>query len=241
MTKKKIKYEMTLREKIEMVRMSIRAVTRKYKNSRLITGTPAIGKSKAVIDELEIENVKFKHILGGIKSARTLFMTLTENNKKDLVLFFDDVNAILKKEECRELLRVAVSNEKKRIITYRDSWLDKRKRKYPPELNFKSRIIIATNIPRKKIDPAITSRTSAIEILADKYECIEYIKQNLKASPPDNIPLKWKQEVYDYITKEIEMDSVKQMDFRIFEDCCLWRCAEMEPELWKKLICTLIT
>jgi len=232
---------MTLPEKIEMVRKSVRAVTRGYKVSRLITGIPGIGKSKAVLDELVQEETNFEHISGGIKDARSFYMTLSDKNDEDLILFFDDTNDIFSRKDSREILRVAVLNEPSRKLFYTDSVLEKMKYKYPTPIEFKSKIIIVTNIQKKKIDPAIVSRTSAIEIISTIPEVFEYIGENLEQAPPQKISLEWKKEVYNYIKEEVGVKKVKQIDFRIFEDACVWRAASEKCEDWKKHIYEIIT
>jgi hypothetical protein len=171
----KHQYDLGLAGKIEMIRMSVRAITRGFKQSRIITGLPGIGKSMAILDELESENANYIHISGGVKNARALFMQLYDKNDEDLILFFDDVNDIFTSKESREILRVAVTNDKIRNITYTDNVLAKEPFKYQSPLKFKSKIVIATNIPKRKIDPAIVSRTNAIEIIVSKEETFEYI------------------------------------------------------------------
>jgi len=234
---------MKLDEKLHMVRMSIQAVIKDYKTSRLITGTQGIGKSHSIIEELDMSEVNYIHIQGGIKDARTFFMTLTDNNDEDLIIVFDDVNTIFGNKDCREILRVACTNQPIRSITYTDSFLAKNKYKYPSPLDFASKIIVVTNVPKRKIDEGIISRTSAIEIIADKDEIMDYIWDNIEEAPPKDVDLKWKKEVYAYLKDEIGIVHIKQIDFRVFEDCVLWRCADTTEGSaeWRKLVHTVVT
>lgn len=237
------KFGMTLPEKMEMVKQSIRAVTRGYKTSRLITGVPGIGKSKAILDELEYEEVNYVHVSGGIKDARTFYMYLFDHNDEDMILFFDDVNQIFSDKDSREILRVAVTNEPRRQILFTDNVLAKKKKQYPTPFEFKSRIIICTNTIKKKIDPAILSRTMAIEIIVDKKEIFKYIGNNLEGAPPHGVAttLEAKQKVYTYIEKEIGVRYLKWIDFRVFEDCVIWFLADEVGTEWKKHVYEIVT
>jgi len=206
----KQKFVMSLAEKMEMLRMGVRAVTRGYKVSRLITGTPGVGKSYGVLDELRSEGAKFIHITGGIKDSKALYVTLCKNNNPDLVVVFDDVNDIIRKRQNIEILRAAVTNDAERHVTYFDNRIivDGIK-SYQPRIVFNSKVIVITNIPKVKIDTAIISRTSPIEIIVNKYEIAPYIEENLENAPPQNVPIAWKHEAWNYIIKEVGLKNIK--------------------------------
>jgi len=213
-------------------------------NKLIHHNTPGIGKSMTVLNELEGSEKTYVHIQGGIKNARGLFMTLCDNNDPDLIVVFDDVNPIFKDKDCTDILRVAVSQEKVRSITFRDSKLDKMRYQYNSPLKFESKVIIITNIPKKRIDGAILSRTSAIEIIATIPEVAEYVYDNLESAPPENIPISWKKEIFNFIEKELKWNKVKHFDFRIFADCCLWYAANVKSNgevnpAWKKYVATI--
>lgn len=243
---KKQQFTMSLGEKIEMLRMGVRAVTRGYKTSRMILGSVGIGKSFTVLDELRLEGVKFIHITGGIKDSKALYVTLCKNNDPDMVIVFDDVNDILRRRQNVEILRAAVTNEKERLITYFDNRiiLDGIK-SYQPRVNFKSKVIIITNIPKSKVDSAIVSRTSPIEIIVDKFAIAPFIEENLENAPPSHVPLEWKKEAWHYIIKELGLKDIKHLDFRVFEDVMLWYCAAQDIDAhtkdWKKFAYSILT
>lgn len=247
MAKKKQDYTMSLNEKIDMLRMGVRAVTRGYKNSRLITGVPGIGKSFAVLDELRIEEANYIHITGGIKDAKAFYITLYKHNSSDIIIVLDDVNDLIRKRQNVEILRAAVSNDEERIITFADQnmFLMEGYKSYQPKMKFKSKVIIITNIPKTKLDPAIVSRTSPIEIIVDKYEIAPFIEANLAEAPPTNVPIEWKHEAWNYITKELGLNNIKRLDFRVFEDVMLWLRATKDPDSqtkdWKKMAYSVLT
>jgi hypothetical protein len=235
MTKKKNKYDLTLDEKIDMVRMSVRAVTRGFKTSRLISGVAGIGKSHAVREELEAEKeitgIQYEEITGGIKDAVSFYTMLNDYNDDNLVLMLDDVNTIFTNKDCREILRKATENIPERVITYQKNQIVKGKTFYRNKMVFKSRLVIVTNIPKtkiKRIDQGILSRTSPIEIIATIPEIYEWVGANLKEAPPHNVDVNWKKEVYNFIKDEIGVDNLKQFDFRIFEDAMLWYASNVK-------------
>lgn len=236
--------DLTLEEKIEMIQMSVQALIQEYKQSRLITGTAGIGKSKAVIDELVNSGTNHVHITGGIKDARALYMVLYKYNDPNIIIVFDDTNDIFKKKDCREILRAAVTNEPVRKITYVDNKIiiDGNK-SIRPFMDFRSKIIIITNIPKSKIDSAILSRTSPIEIIATKEQIADYVLTCIKDAPPANVDIEWKLECYNFLMKEVGIKHIQHFDFRVFEDCMLWRCAAKEdkPDEWKKYVKALVS
>lgn len=240
-------YSLTLDKKIDMVRMSIRAVTRGYKQSRLITGSPGIGKSYAVLEEIkdEINFLKeeegkfltYELITGGIKDAASFYTMLNDNNKYDHVILLDDVNTVLTDKDCREMLRASTTNQEIRRVTYGSNKIVKGKTFYKPKMDFVGKIIIITNIPKQKIqkiDSGILSRTSPIEIIAKPIETFKWVGMNLEEAPPYDLDIKWKQKVYDFIKQEIvDKKQLKLFDFRVFEDCCLWIASCLEKKIIK--------
>ena len=227
MAKKKNDYALNLEEKIEMVRMSVRAVTRGYKISRTIIGPPGIGKSHAVKKELELEaldnpDLKVVFFSGGIKDQVSFYTMLCDNNDKNTIVVLDDINVVITNKDCRELLRQATENILERPITYASNRIVRGKTFYKPKTVFHSKVIIITNISTKKIDRGILSRTSPIEIDTSPQETYAWVGKNLENAPPHKMPFKWKEEVYSFIGKEVGIENLKQFDFRVFEDAMLW-------------------
>jgi len=231
--KNSVDYDLTLEEKFEMTRKAVRAVTRGFKTSRAILGTKGVGKSFTVIDEIHSEIERFAEegkilkcqvITGGVKDALSFYATLCDFNDPNMVLVFDDINTILTNKDCREILRAAVSNEPERLIAFLSSnkVIRGMKGTYFNKIKFKSKVIVITNILKHKIDTAILSRMSPIEITAEAKELFEWVGKNLKEAPPANVPFAWKEEVYNFIKNEITIEKLQHFDFRAFEDCMLW-------------------
>jgi len=253
----KQEYNIGLEGKMDMVAMSIRAVTRNYKTSRCVLGTPGIGKSHTIMKELAAEqeyaknhgrDLKYKKISGGVKDAISFYTMLCDNNAENMIIFLDDINTAITDKNCREILRVATENTPERVITYSTNQIVRGKTFYKPSMEFKSKIIISTNIPMGKIDGGILSRTSPIEIIATVPEIFEWVGKNLEEAPPTNIPIKWKNEVYNFLRDEIGVNKLRKFDFRVFEDCCMWfaSCVQEEngktmiDEVWKTYVSTMV-
>ena len=257
---------MTLEMKLDMVRKGVRACTRNFRNSRMISGPPAVGKTYTVIQELEKEierakeegeELKYKIITGGIKDAISFYATLADNNDPNLILVLDDINTAITDKDAREILRAATTNEEKRIIHFLSSNRVIRGAKgvHFDKVNFKSKIILITNIPTKKIDPAILSRTSPIEIETTIPELFEWIGKNLEHCDPQDCKLSWKQEVYNFLKDDIKVNKIKKFDWRLFQDCILWRQSALEKTgyddrgdpiyevdpIWKNYVKMLVT
>ena len=244
----KSKYAMNLTDKFDMIRMSLQAVIQGFTNSRIILGSSGVGKTKTVIDELSNEKINFVHISGGVKNASSLYKKLYDNNDPELILVFDDCNDIMTNKGAVEILRVAVDITPTRRITYAGMLNRKGDKKiYPDSFLFQSKVIIISNIPLRKIDKAIASRTSPIEVWVTKEEMLEYIGIHLASAPPVAIKLEWKQKIFDFLTKELPLTEINRIDFRVFQDACLWYAANIgtpgmnhKSDQWKKFVYTLV-
>jgi len=237
-------YQLDLEGKLDMVRKSIRAVTRGYQQSRAVLGAKGIGKSYTVIDEVDNEiefaanegrTLKRQVITGGIKDAMSFYATLCDYNDPNMVLIFDDVNTVVTNKDCRELLRAAVANEPERLIAYLSSnkVIRGMKGTYFNKIKFKSKILLITNIPKYKIDPGVLSRMSPIEINTTIPELFNWIGKNLDGVGADTIPFEWKEAVYNFIRDDITIAKVKHMDFRAMQDAIMWyaSCVSYSNEL----------
>jgi len=210
-------------------------------------GSVGIGKSYTVVDELKQEEVPYVHITGGIKDAQALYVTLCKYNDPNMIIVFDDVNDIIRKKLNVEILRAAVTNDPVRRITYFDQsmLIIQGTKSYKPTVDFQSKVIIITNIPKSKIDPAIISRTSPIDITVNVFEIAPFIEEHLADAPPNNVPVEWKYEAWNYIVNELGLKNIKRLDFRVFEDVMLWLRATKDPDCvlkdWKKMAYSILT
>ncbi len=244
-------YEMTLNDLMRQINGAVQFVTKGFKTATLITGTAGIGKTRQVTIALKEQGFseasdkwsargtsgkKYKIISGDIKNPRALYQLLYDWNDPNLILVFDDVNSILKNKSNVELLRRATTNDKVREIYYSDNKINDTSRKYKPFLEFESRIIIITNLPKKKIDSAIVSRTAPVEIVATFDQIADNIRIELEEIEPKGF-MDEKLEVFQFLVYEAR-SMVAQLDFRIFMDALQWRL--IDDPYWKKYVLQMV-
>ena len=230
-----VTYAFTLRDTIEFLKTNVRLVTRGYENAMVIAGTAGVGKTRLVEQTLKEDNVKYRSFSGGIKNPQALFNILSRNNDPNLVLVFDDADAILsKKYEDITKAILAPGRKGRKVMWYDAKYKDIDSKKYSPEIIFKSRVIIITNMPKKKISSAIISRTAPIEINVDIPDIVDDLRINLNnimTEFPD-ITYAMKEEVLDFL--EEYLGGVDVIDYRIFTRCVAIRASGV-PD-WKKMI-----
>lgn len=105
--------------------------------------------------------------------------------------------------------------------------------------NFKSRLIIVTNKPKKKIPKAIVSRTAPIEVNVDIPDIIDNIRVNVDNIMPDfpQATKEIKLEVLDFIENTLK-GNIQQLDYRLFERAVVYRLSG-NPS-WKKFILPIL-
>jgi len=233
----KLTYAMTLRDTVEYLKTNVRLVTRGFENAIIVAGTAGVGKSRLVLQTLKDDGTAFDYFQGGIKNPEALFGVLSKHNAENKLLVFDDCDEILSKK-AEDITKAILGPEKvRKVIWYSAKYKDDN-RKFKPELDFKSRVIIITNLPKRKISQAIMSRTSPIEINVRIPDLIDDIRVNLDSLMPEYpaITFEMKQTVLDFIEKVIK--HIDQFDYRLF-----FRCVKIyssgSPE-WKKFIMPLL-
>lgn len=110
-------YTMSLQDTIDLIKSSVRIVTRGYENAMVICGTAGVGKTRLVMEVLKDDKVKYKSINGGVSNPQALFELLKRNNAKDLILLFDDVDQVFDKKNS-DIMKAALSPDKVRQINW---------------------------------------------------------------------------------------------------------------------------
>jgi len=126
----------------------------------------------------------------------------------------------------QEKFNAATASDNKRTIVWYDTKHqdnDKVEKNKPIIEDFKSCIII-TNKPKKKISPAIISRTAPIEINVDIPEIIDNIRVNIDVIMTNFLEAtrEVKLEVLDFIEDTLK-GNIQQLDYRLFERCVIYR------------------
>jgi hypothetical protein len=183
-----------------------RMVGRGIQPSLLITGDPGLGKTfvvKQTLDEMGLtESVDFVHFKGRATAAG-MFITLYENSDK--IVVFDDCDSIWKSEDAVNILKGALDSYGTRQI----SWLVGKPLKLsdgnnaPKTFDFTGRVIFISNLPQRKIDDAVKSRSFVIEVALTPEDMIKRMRKELKDIHVE-VPLAFKQEALDIIESAAE-------------------------------------
>jgi hypothetical protein len=165
--------------------------------SLLITGSPGVGKTYLVTKQLKDAKIKYLHVKGK-STAAGMYITLFEHNGETIV--FDDCDSIFGNADGINILKGALDTEDPRNI----SWLAGRDlkstsgKKIPQNFDFTGKVIFISNLPQKKIDKAIKSRSFVIEVALTPEDMLKKMKKEIKNVSP-HIPLPLREEALEFI------------------------------------------
>jgi len=219
-------FALTVNDRFEMLEAQVMLVANNYMNSLLITGSPGIGKSYTVLDVLNKKGLEYHQQSGGIKSVKDLFRALYFH-KDDEIIIFDDCDDVLTNKASQNILKAILDSNpnKPNEVTYLDkdfkdpSEIEKmtprqKEKAIPNKFTFTSGIIFISNLPERKFDTAVLSRSARVDLSLTKEEIINRIEDKIDNFPPD-IPASKKIEVLEFIREYQGM--IKRIDFRTFE------------------------
>lgn len=218
---KNIDYE----EKFKMVEVYTKMIKDGQLNSLIVYGTPGIGKDHTIKAVLGNDA---RYFSGGLKGTYELVRLLYEYRDNE-ILVFSDIDSIFKSQETKNVLKTALEDQHKRIITYVDSSKKPKKDIIPTQFVFTSGIIIVSNL--KRFDPAIKSRSVSVNMDLDQRDILKRIEDNLETFMP-NIPIDVKREVFEFMFDNAK--SLKHIDFRQFKFAIAARFGH--PDSWKKWV-----
>lgn len=250
-------YAMTLNDKVDFVKQSVRMVVQGLTNCLIIGGTAGVGKTTLVNEVMqEVKGKKVVHIKGGIKDPEEYYKFLYRNNGSITVI--DDTDILLSSKFI-DIQKAALDSAPKRIITMfskdindddilsnvkSDAVLDRyygvnepksKKIKYPTSFELTSRFIILTNMPKKKVNSALISRGTYIEMLFTPTEIADSMRVNVSLLFPefkDVLTDEMKLDVLDFVSQY--MKGIKQLDYRIMKTICMFRALQPTDPMWKK-------
>lgn len=159
----------------------------------LLTGQPGVGKTFLVTHELQEKGLKrnvdyFK--FSGKTTAAGMYMILYKNNGK--MIIFDDCDSVFKDENSVNVLKGALDTSKIREISWESSvqLKDENKRAVPKTFDFTGKVIFISNMPKKKIDSAIRSRSFVLEVALSKNDMLARMWELLDTvEMPSGIPI----------------------------------------------------
>lgn len=213
--------------------------------SLMIVGMPGIGKTKIVTDRIneKLPEEGWKAVKG-FSTPFGLYQTLFQNRQKLIV--FDDCDSIFRDPNARNILKAALDSYDKRTV----SWVSRstfnadgmtpeeidvradEEDRLPNEFEFEGQVIFISNLGKNQIEPAIMSRTMAIDITlkaSDVFLRMETIIDKLAPS----IKQSYKRDALDHL-KQNHDKLGKQANIRTLINASRMR-AGGSPN-WKRLV-----
>lgn len=181
--------------------------------SLVITGSPGVGKTFLVTKQLENRGLKkgedWVHIKGRSTPAG-LYIALYEN--KDKILVIDDCDSVFRNEEAVNILKSALDSYETREI----SWLVGKPlvspltgQKIPTKFMFDGAVIFISNLPQKKIDYAIKSRSFVLEVALTPEDMIKRMEELLPTIYTE-VPFVIRKTALDIIKRNyVKMDNLE--------------------------------
>lgn len=186
----------------------------------LLTGQAGVGKTYLITKRLEERGLKknedyFK--VTGKSTAAGMYITLFENNGK--MILFDDCDSVFKDENAVNVLKGALDTSKSREISWNSAVALKTPEKtpIPKRFDFTGKVIFISNLPKKKIDPAIRSRAFVLEIALKKEDMIRRMWTLLpKVELPSGVYVKGtiKEEAMKMIVKASDESDKVELNMR---------------------------
>lgn len=255
-------YKMTMDEQREFILNSLYMLAQGLVNSLIIGGQAGAGKTHIVESALgRVKGMNIVYMKGGMKNTEELFKFLQSNNSEKTMIVFDDFDFVFDKKNL-DIMKAVMSPDKKRTVTWYSGNINKdnkydvsddldvaiatqkgieikksNKKTYVPTFEFKSKILIITNRPKAKVDSALVSRGTYIEVNFTKEDIIADIRKNLFVLFPeykDKVTDAMKLEVIDFLSDYIT--SIDLIDYRIFRTALGIRAVDPYNPLWKKFV-----
>ena len=173
----------------------------KVQPSLLITGSPGIGKTFTVLKQLKDAGLKrgedYIHIKGR-STAVAMYTTLYEYNGQ--IIVFDDCDSIFSSGDGVNVLAGALDSTDVREI----SWLVGKPikgtagREIPKHFEFTGSVIFISNLPQRKIDSKLKSRSFVLEVALTPSDMIKKMRNELGKISPE-VPMIYKRDALDLI------------------------------------------
>lgn len=173
----------------------------KVQPSLLITGSPGIGKTFTVLKQLKDAGLKkgedYIHIKGR-STAVAMYTTLYEYNGQ--IIVFDDCDSIFSSSDGVNVLAGALDSTDIREI----SWLVGKPikgtsgREIPKHFEFTGSVIFISNLPQRKIDNKLKSRSFVLEVALTPSDMIKKMRNELDKISPE-VPMVYKRDALDLI------------------------------------------
>jgi len=183
--------------------------------SLLVHGEGGLGKTHTIKEKLSEANLVEGEdyiFVKGYSTAKALYNTLYENSTK--LIIFDDCDSVLQNATSLNILKGALDNYDKRII----SWLSAPLfgSEIPNSFEFTGRIIFISNLSSAKLNQAVKSRTLAVDLSMSTQDKLDRMRNILEFIVPEySIELKTK--VLDFI--DTNRNICAELNMRTLEKC----------------------
>lgn len=181
-----------INQRFQFLESLVRMVGKGFRNSLIITGQGGLGKSHTIEQEFDAlglepydnatETGDYKKIKG-TSTARGLFNTIEKYN--GLILIFDDCKKVLQDPVMIEILKGALDTGKERTVCWVTADGEN-------EIIYTGRMIFLANMDVDKLDGAIKTRASVVDVAMNQDEKIERIrfianKPNYRTDIPEDL------------------------------------------------------
>ncbi|MBD3216578.1 MAG: AAA family ATPase [Candidatus Lokiarchaeota archaeon] len=229
--------------KFDFLEKSIDMLVKGFTNGLLVFGGSGIGKTfnitEWVLNKVKKVNKRVFILKGSsIKDIADLYEFLFEN-KDNTIMVFDDSEALWTSRDRRGLILQATESQGSgaRVIDVESRVLDKLNRhrvkgieKMPLTFEFNSQILIITNMPKHKIDPAIKDRMLMVDMTLSLEQILTGLSERVSVLQP-NVPTEIKEEVLEFM---IEISPrLKSISFRDYNNVMMIRYMYQESSIWK--------
>ena len=158
-------------------------VAQRKQASLIVTGSPGVGKTYLVTKRLKDDKVDYVHVKGR-STAAGLYISLYEN--RDRIIVIDDCDSVFKNEDAVNILKGALDSKDREV-----SWQVGKPlispnsgQRVPTKFEFKGGVIFISNLPQKKIDDAVKTRSFVLEVALKPEQMIEHMTKKLREIEP---------------------------------------------------------
>jgi len=175
-------------------------------NSFVLTGSGGIGKTTCVANTLELAGLVEDTpdqpsgdyiVVKGFSTPRALYETLF--TYKDRILILDDADAVFKDPTGANILKAALDDKEKRIISWNSSREDS---EIPGRFTYNGRVIFISNKHISDFPQAIVSRSQKVDVTLTTEEIVEIIEHIFEKR--NDITDEVKSEVMEFIKENAE-------------------------------------
>lgn len=224
----------------------INFIIEKKANALIIHGPPGMSKTYTTRRTLHFSGMRpgRQYVIekGASLGLLATYSLLYKNRKRLLIL--DDFDTPLLNQDVVNLLKSITDTYEKRIVSLpRETilgTLDKGEQTIgvPEKFEFKGQLIIITNLKASQIDRALLSRAPAFEVNYNIKQVLESTKKMLQFINP-TIPMKLKEEAYNYILELYKTDKNITVTFRSVKSAIDARVGN--PLGWKEMIKVIVS